>query len=246
MDEQTDNTATPAPGSESLAVCPHLALRDDPETRALYPRMDHVCRLPRVYPPSLQWQQRYCTGQHYDLCPHFRLHGKDASVPENLETKSSPFSWRRAALAGGALAVIGAGIVLSVNGSSAGQRRTPTPTPSATAVASRVAPAPAQVVSTVPVTATPSPKSTVEPATTSATVTPAPATPTPEPSATTAATPVVTPAAAPTTYTVADGDTLSSIAEKFNTTVNELITLNNISDPNVIHVGTVLKLPAAR
>lgn len=47
------------------------------------------------------------------------------------------------------------------------------------------------------------------------------------------------------TYTVEPGDTLSAIALKFNTTVSELVKLNNISDPNLIYPGQVLRLSAA-
>lgn len=45
-----------------------------------------------------------------------------------------------------------------------------------------------------------------------------------------------------TTYTVKWGDTLSAIAVKYNTTVNTLVKLNNISNPDYIVVGQVLKL----
>lgn len=45
------------------------------------------------------------------------------------------------------------------------------------------------------------------------------------------------------TYTVQPGDTLSSIARRFGTTWPELAALNNISNPNVIHVGQVLQVP---
>lgn len=45
------------------------------------------------------------------------------------------------------------------------------------------------------------------------------------------------------TYTVKGGDTLSSIAEKYNTTVNKLVSLNGIKNPNLIHVGQIIKLP---
>lgn len=48
------------------------------------------------------------------------------------------------------------------------------------------------------------------------------------------------------TYTVKAGDTLSELAQKFNTTVSELQRLNNIKDPNKIYVGQVLKLPGAK
>ncbi len=45
-------------------------------------------------------------------------------------------------------------------------------------------------------------------------------------------------------YTVKKGDTLSSIARQFNTTVPTLQSLNNISDPNALKVGTVILVPA--
>ena len=46
------------------------------------------------------------------------------------------------------------------------------------------------------------------------------------------------------TYTVKAGDTLSSIAKKFNTTVAKLQELNNIKNADKISVGQVLKLKA--
>ncbi|MFT9412810.1 glucosaminidase domain-containing protein, partial [Liquorilactobacillus nagelii] len=43
-------------------------------------------------------------------------------------------------------------------------------------------------------------------------------------------------------YTVQSGDTLSVIASSHSTTVSNLVSLNSISNPNVIYVGQVLKL----
>ncbi|MFR0595664.1 LysM peptidoglycan-binding domain-containing protein [Limosilactobacillus mucosae] len=43
-------------------------------------------------------------------------------------------------------------------------------------------------------------------------------------------------------YTVKSGDTLSSIATQHNTTVNQIVSLNSLSNPNLIYVGQVLKL----
>jgi len=63
-------------------------------------------------------------------------------------------------------------------------------------------------------------------------VTPAPVSPAP------AATTV-----APTTkeYTVAEGDVLGSIANKFDTTVAKLMALNGITDENSLQIGQVIK-----
>lgn len=44
------------------------------------------------------------------------------------------------------------------------------------------------------------------------------------------------------TYVVRPGDNLSSIAQDFNTTIEALITLNNIGNPNVIRQGQVLAI----
>lgn len=43
-------------------------------------------------------------------------------------------------------------------------------------------------------------------------------------------------------YAVQKGDTLKKIATKFGTTVDSLTSLNNLSDPNKIYTGQVLKL----
>ncbi len=44
-------------------------------------------------------------------------------------------------------------------------------------------------------------------------------------------------------YKVLMGDTLSGIANKFNTTVEELVKLNGIKDANLIYVNQILKVP---
>lgn len=44
------------------------------------------------------------------------------------------------------------------------------------------------------------------------------------------------------TYVVQSGDTLSSIAERFDTTVSALVGTNHIADPNLIYAGEVLSL----
>ena len=44
-------------------------------------------------------------------------------------------------------------------------------------------------------------------------------------------------------YTVERGDTLSSIAERFDTTVRAIARANDIDDPNRIKVGQELRIP---
>ena len=45
-------------------------------------------------------------------------------------------------------------------------------------------------------------------------------------------------------YTIQKGDNLSKIAQEYHTTVNELVTINNIKDPNNIYVGQKILVPA--
>ena len=45
------------------------------------------------------------------------------------------------------------------------------------------------------------------------------------------------------TYTVREGDYLSSIAVRFHTTVTRMLLINSITDPNVLTPGTVLVIP---
>jgi len=46
-------------------------------------------------------------------------------------------------------------------------------------------------------------------------------------------------------YTVKSGDTLYSIATRYGTTVQQLVILNNLSNPNAISVGQTLNVPGA-
>ncbi|MEC1751138.1 LysM peptidoglycan-binding domain-containing protein, partial [Bacillus mojavensis] len=48
-----------------------------------------------------------------------------------------------------------------------------------------------------------------------------------------------------TTYTVKSGDNLGSIAQRFGMTLSEIQTLNNISNPDKIQVGQILKVYAS-
>lgn len=45
-------------------------------------------------------------------------------------------------------------------------------------------------------------------------------------------------------YTVVPGDTLTAIARRYNTTVDSLVKLNNIANPNLINVGQKIRIPS--
>jgi LysM repeat protein len=61
--------------------------------------------------------------------------------------------------------------------------------------------------------------------------TPAPPSPTPGP------------AGAPVTYKIQPGDSLSSIAQKFGVTVDDIVKANNIENPNEIYAGQEIIIP---
>lgn len=121
-----------------------------------------------------------------------------------------------------------------------------TPAPTIQAIAATATPAPP--------TATPEPEPTTAPApsaTRAATATPAPsatsaATATAETTATVEAT--AAPSPEPATgafveYTVQEGDTLNAIALRYNTTAAAILALNDVPDPALLSVGTVLRIP---
>ena len=68
------------------------------------------------------------------------------------------------------------------------------------------------------------------------------ATPTPEAADIPAATPTQARPTVEITYTVQEGDTLSQIAERFDTTVEALMQANDIDSPDLIFIGQTLKI----
>jgi len=77
------------------------------------------------------------------------------------------------------------------------------------------------------------------PGTTTTTTTPSTGT------TTTPSTPVTTPTTSTGTYTVVAGDSLGRIASRFSVTLSALMSANGLSNPNLIFVGQVLKIPGA-
>lgn len=78
------------------------------------------------------------------------------------------------------------------------------------------------------------------------------ATPTVRPTATRTLTPTPTPTSTPTptpipplAHQVQEGETLSGIAARYNTTIRSILALNPDVDPHLIQVGQVLLIPAA-
>lgn len=67
---------------------------------------------------------------------------------------------------------------------------------------------------------------------------------TPTPTPTTSASPAPAAPAPVSTYTVVRGDSLSGIASRFGTTTRNLMSINGITNANLIRVGQVLKLSA--
>lgn len=57
--------------------------------------------------------------------------------------------------------------------------------------------------------------------------------------------PAEAPAERPATYTIVSGDSLWSISHKFNCSIKQLETLNNLKPHALLHPGQVLKLPPA-
>ena len=128
----------------------------------------------------------------------------------------------------GVLILIGIGIGVGVTLTAEPDASEPTATaePFPTPTAAPVAPS--------PVAAAASPITTAAPVTPSPTLTP---TRTPAPTRT------PTPDPEPQEHVVQPGDTLRSIAEQFDTTIEVLVEANDIEDPDVIRTGSTILIP---
>jgi LysM repeat protein len=222
-------------------ICPHLGLRGDPASCALFPRPDHVCGVPGAPPPPLEWQAGYCLSRRWAECPHFQAQ----TTGQAAESTGYPTRWRlgrRAALAVAGTLAVACGLLgvafargyISIDVDTI----VSTPSPAAGVVATSPAasgdPSPAPAAS-----------GTVAPRPTPAAVeTPAlAATPTATPRPMETPTPLPTPSPRPETHIVAEGETLSEIAARYGTTVEAITELNGLSDPDNIPAGMVLRLP---
>jgi LysM repeat protein len=90
--------------------------------------------------------------------------------------------------------------------------------------------------STTTVGALPTTSTATKPATTTTKLVPTG----PQAGTTSTATETTTPGAQ--YYVVQSGDTLGSIAQKYNTTVDELMTLNPGTDPTALHIGQKIRV----
>jgi LysM repeat protein len=238
----------PSALAEPRTICPYLLVATG-HWRNAEPSRDHVCTAEaEVVPIGLETQRRLCFGDH-EACrrhedavaayraavPLVPLRPIARTTPVVIDRGRPPIPLpqivdRRAlGQAVLALAMIGALAALLVArlgpGTGAGG-------PSGTEDASASA----------IIAGSPTPGAT---ATLAATTSPPPsATTSPSPAATTTPRPTVKPSpSGGRTYTVRPGDTLSSIAARFGTTVKALQKLNGITDPSLIHPGQVLRIP---
>jgi LysM repeat protein len=229
-------------GVEFAHICPCLALADDPETRAAYPRTDHICNLPRAAVLTFGWQRSFCLNSQHTECRYFQ----EGSWPR---TRSSRAGTRRRWVA----PIIGAGCVALAAAALYVDRRGGAD--NATALSPTAPVATIAVVATIPATTTattmPMARATATPI--PPTRTPAP-TPTPPPTSTLVPTLVASPtvdvapptatAATAGVYVVVEGDTIESIAARFGVPVTALLELNPLIDPDIIIPGQELLLPA--
>ncbi|MGI8703470.1 MAG: LysM peptidoglycan-binding domain-containing protein [Candidatus Limnocylindrales bacterium] len=243
------------PGADTQQVlagmCPYL-LSEDGAWRAARPMREHRCTAVRPPAPlSADKQRRLCLVEAHRTCPAFEA-AQDRRAAELARAGISSYalaarqnrplarttpvaldrptavSSPRALVAGyerlgqiGLVALILlAGLALVVArvlpSDNAGAARSPSPSLAAAATASAAASDPRE-----------SPSDRPEPTRTPRrTERPSPTRP-----------------AQPETYTVKRGDTLTEIAERFDTTVAVLQRLNSIANPSQLRVGQELKLP---
>jgi LysM repeat protein len=235
----------PAATSDPGTICPYLLVATG-RWRNAEPSREHVCAAQaEVVPVGLETQRRLCFGDHaacgrYQAAleayraavPLVPLRPVARTTPVVVDRGRAPLplphvgdrrTLGQAILALAMVAAVGAVLVARLGPSGGVAGATASPAVASPSIAAAVTPSPTPV-------STPSPTATVSP------------TPSPSPSRTPKPSRSPKPSASQT-YTVKPGDTLSSIAAKFGTTVKALMKLNAIKDPTVIRPGQVLKIP---
>lgn len=227
------------------AICPYLLVASG-HWRNAEPSREHVCASEaEPVPIGLDTQRRLCFDDH-QACARYEeaaraYRAQVPLVPLRPIARTAPvvvdrgrqplpgarFGDRRtlgqAALVVAMVAAAGALLLARIGSPTGGPGQTDGRSPAASgAISGEASPTPS-----------PSPAPT-ERSSPSPTVKPSPSR-TPKPS------PTRTPSGK--TYTVKWGDTLSSIAIKFGTTVTELRRLNGLGTSNLIKPGQILKLP---
>jgi LysM repeat protein len=246
-----------------LEVCPYLAAADG-RWRSAYATRDHRCGALR--PPAalaVSKQRELCLGASHRACATYlvaqrlaadagagsrvgegaALWGATRTTPLVLDPvrrlgpiTASPTRAGGQALLAGLMVVAFVVLVVARNAAPVGPGApSPAPTIRPAAVASQVATASAAASPTPSVapSGSPSPSSVASPSV------PPSVPPTAEPTAAPSRSPAPSPRPA-LTYKVKSGDTLSSIAAKFGTTVRALKKLNGIDDPKLLRTGQVL------
>lgn len=235
MTEPPSAASAPDAGFAALGACAHLGSVDGPWHGAA-PSRAHRCRLMPDGRPTLERQREHCLVAAHVGCPTWlETHGTAdrparpgpfvATAPVVLEgpgigMPSEGAARRLAAPVTVVLVGLAFGALLLARGplmpgSSGAGDDGPSASPSASLAPGSSAP------SVAPPSAAPTARPTPRPKPTSA--------PTTKPR--------------PRTYRVQRGDTLGAIAARFGTTVKKLAALNNITNPSLIRVGQVLKLP---
>jgi len=239
------------------AICPYL-VASDAESRVAAPSRDHRCGA--VEPPArlpLEQQSRLCLTAGHLECPSYiaatspigehPLVATARPVPQTVPTvldRANPLANLSRLGAGGVRApsltaratqgvlagvlIVALALVL-VTRLNEGHPGATGPGPSASHPVATVAPTSSAVGGVGP---SPSPAPSGGPGASAA------ATISPEPSVA----PTPSPTRKPTSYRVKAGDTLSSIATRFGTTVAKLMQLNHITDSKSLRVGQLLKL----
>lgn len=244
-------------GPEIGAVCPYLGLADDPDSHATYATEAHRCyRMPTPTRIALTHQERYCLGAEHTACPVYRGEGVPGAQPQPARASAAaPRSMPRPRASAGTLGtrrgggismpvatvglfalalglVVLAIVIQNLVGGGGGEELTP---------ADRLATQEAQVRQTPRSGDGEQPTPTLGAGETPTAETPTAVPTTPAADSTPAST--ATPGGSGQTYVVQPGDTCSSIAEQFGTTVEAIREANGLDEECTIFADQELIIP---